>query len=123
MIKQPLSYDKPASFNDLATLAMRNKLFMRDIFRAFRSHASEWEWDPNGCDIDNCRLHPRSIGPNTVVRIPTSRYGEPDGSGGSTEVHEIIITDDEEALAEAEMEEALVEADEVKEQFCREGAD
>jgi hypothetical protein len=122
MIKQPLSYDRPANFNELAALAMRSKLFMTEIFRAFRSHAFEWEWTPNGCDIDNCRLHPRWIDPNAVVQVPLSRYGESEGSGSSTEVHEIIITsEDEEALAEAEVEEALVEADEVKEQLRREG--
>jgi hypothetical protein len=91
---------------------------------------SPWDWAPNGCDVNNCQLHPRWIDPNVAfIQVPLFCDGRFGGNDSATEVHEINIKtdqdvdfmiDDEEALADAKIEEALAEADEMKSIFLKE---
>lgn len=134
MTQQFFSCDRSANIENLAALLGVHQQFRVQVIRAHSAHMNmgPWDWAPYGCDVENCQLHPRWIDPNSgFIQVPLSREGKSGVNDSSTEVHEIHIktdpdvdfmTDDEEALADAEMEEALAEAEEAKEQLRREAA-
>lgn len=121
VVSQLASCEKPVDFRELAELAGRNQMFMVDVLRATRCHLFEPEYAPNGCMVEDCRIHPRWPDPEDgFIHVSPFRVKQ---SGSSNEVHAMFVTDEEEeALAETEVEEAIREADEVKEQLYRENA-
>jgi hypothetical protein len=132
MTKQLFSSNQPVKYADIAELLRVHQQFTVQVLRAHNAHMNmgPWDWAPKGCDVNDCRLHPQWIDPNLgFIQVPLSCDGQFGGNDSATEVHEIRIKtdqdvasllDDEEALADAEMEEALAEADEMKERLFKE---
>jgi hypothetical protein len=118
MTKQLFSCDHFARFEDLAELLGVHQQFRVQVLRAHNAHMNmaPWEWAPNGCYVNNCQLHPRWIDPNAgYIQIPLSCDGQFGVKESATEVHEIKIKTDQDINSMIDDEEALPDADEMRE--------
>lgn len=67
-LEQLLSDDRLIDFLQLASLMRRSSEFMVDIMRAHHAHlaSGRHEWNPMGCEISNCKIHPCWSRPDSI---------------------------------------------------------